>query len=129
MASTPSNSHSSNHSDRVAGSRGHSPFMGNRTGPFTTVSTTAGGLQQAVMQNSFNNSFIIRMVVKGVSTRFPKLDVHLPIMLDLLHDMWVVLPYLIHDRFQITMFHCMLTLEYHGLLCPGEIMYSPLPHD
>ena len=30
-------------------------------------------------QDSFNNSFIIRMVVKGVSTHFPEPDVRLPI--------------------------------------------------
>ena len=65
------------------------------------------------------------MVVKGVSTRFPEPDVCLPITLDLLADMWDVLPYIVHDRFQITMFHCMLTLGYHGLLRPGEITYSP----
>ena len=76
-------------------------------------------------QNCFNNSFIIRMVVKRVSTRFPKPDVHLPIMLELLADMWDVLPYVVHDRFQITMFRCMLTLGYHSLLRPGEITYSP----
>ena len=68
---------------------------------------------------------MIRMVVKGVSTRFPERDVFLPITLDLLHDMWEVLPYVIHDRFQITMFRYMLTMGYHSLLCPGEIMYSP----
>ena len=76
-------------------------------------------------QNCFNNSFIIRMVVKGVSTRFAEPDVHLPITLDLLADMWDMLLYIVHDRFQITMFHCMLTLRYHGLLRPGEITYSP----
>ena len=76
-------------------------------------------------QNCFNNSFIIRMVVKGVSTRFPEPDVHLPITLDLLADMWDVLLYIVHDRFQITMFCCMLTLGYLGLLRPGEITYSP----
>ena len=76
-------------------------------------------------QNSFNNSFIIRMVVKGVSTRFPEQDVRLPITLDLLADMWDVLPYIVHDQFQITMFHCMLTLGYHALLRPGELTYSP----
>ena len=76
-------------------------------------------------QNCFNNSFIIRMVVKGVSTRFPELDMCLLIMLELLADMWDVLPYIMHDRFQITMFRCMLTLGCHGLLRPGEITYSP----
>ena len=76
-------------------------------------------------QNCFNNSFIIRMVVKGVSTRFPKLDMCLPIMLELLADIWHVLPYIMHDRFQITMFCSMLTLGCHGLLRPGEITYSP----
>ena len=76
-------------------------------------------------QNSFNNNFIIRMVVKEVSTRFPEQDIRLPITLDHLHDIWEVLPYVIHDRFQITMFHCMLTMGYHGLLHPGEITYSP----
>ena len=64
-------------------------------------------------------------MVKGVSTRFPEPDVCLPITLDLLADMWDVLPYIVHDRFQINMFCCMLTLGYHGLLRPGEITYSP----
>ena len=76
-------------------------------------------------QNCFNNSFIIRMVVKGVLTRFPEPDVCLPITLELLTDMWDILPYIVHDRFQITMFHYMLTLGYHGLLRPVEITYSP----
>ena len=65
------------------------------------------------------------MVVKGVSTIFTEPDVCLSITLDLLADMWDVLPYIMHDRFQINMFHCMLTLGYHGLLRPGEITYSP----
>ena len=60
----------------------------------------------------------------GVSSRFPEPDVHLPIMLELLADMWDILPYIVHDWFQITMFHFMLTLGYHGLLRPDEITYS-----
>ena len=65
------------------------------------------------------------MVVKGVLTRFPEPDIYLPITLELLADMWDILPYIMHDRFQITMFHCMLALWYHGLLRPGEITYLP----
>ena len=65
------------------------------------------------------------MVVEGVSTIFTEPDVCLSITLDLLADMWDVLPYIMHNRFQINMFHCMLTLGYHGLLRPGEITY---PH-
>ena len=56
------------------------------------------------------------MVVTAVSSRFKDPDVCLLIMSDLLHKMWEVLPLIIYDKFQVLVYHCMLTLPHHVLL-------------
>ena len=76
-------------------------------------------------KNSFKDSFIIKMVVKGVSSRYSVPDIRLPINKGLLHDMWNILPIIVRDHYMVKMYRSMFTLAYHGLLRPGEVTYTP----
>ena len=65
------------------------------------------------------------MVVKGVLSRYSVPDIRLPINIDLLHDMWNIIPILVRDQYLVKMYRIMFTLAYHGLLRPGEVTYTP----
>ena len=76
-------------------------------------------------KNSFKDSFVIKMVVKGVTSRYTVPDIRLPINIGLLHDMWNVIPIILRNQYLVKMYRSMLTLVYHGLLRLGEITYTP----
>ena len=75
-------------------------------------------------KNSFKDSFIIKMVVKGVSSRYSVPDIRLPINIGLLYDMWNILPIVIRNPYMVKLYRSMFTLAYHGLLRPGEVTYT-----
>ena len=103
---------------------------------------------------SFKDSFVIKLILKGVSAKFSEPDIRLPVTRKILHDMCSVLPLVVQDFYLVMMcrsmltlaFHrylcsvlplvvqdfylvmmyrSMLTLAFHGLLLPGEFTYSP----
>ena len=76
-------------------------------------------------RNSFKDSFVIKMVVKGVSSRYSVPDIRLPINITLLHDMWNILPIVLRNPYMVKLYRSMFTLAYHGLLRPGEVTYTP----
>ena len=76
-------------------------------------------------RNSFKDSFVIKMVVKGVSSRYSVPDIRLPINIGLLHDMWNILPIVVRNPYMVKLYRSMFTLAYHGLLRPGEVTYTP----
>ena len=76
-------------------------------------------------RNSFKDSFVIKMVVKGVSSRYLVPDIRLPINIALLHDMWNVLSIVVKNPYMVKLYRSMFTLAYHGLLRPGEVTYTP----
>ena len=72
-------------------------------------------------RNSFKDSFIIKMVVKGVSSRYSVPDIRLPINRGLLHDMWNILPIVVRNPYMVKLYRSMFTLAYHGLLRGGDL--------
>ena len=75
--------------------------------------------------NPFYDSFIIKMMLKGVNTKHRDPDVRLPVTRQLLGQMCQVLPCVVRDLYLSCMYVSMLTLAYNGLLRPGEFTYSP----
>ena len=75
--------------------------------------------------NPFYDSFVIKMMLKGVNTKHRDPDVRLPVTRQLLGQMCQVLPCVVRDPYLSCMYVSMLTLAYKGLLRPGEFMYSP----
>ena len=74
---------------------------------------------------SFKDSFVIKLILKGVSAKFREPDIRLPVTSKILHDMCSVLPMVVQDYYLVMMYRSMLTLAFHGLLHPGEFTYSP----
>ena len=74
---------------------------------------------------SFKDSFVIKLILKGVSAKFSKPDIRLPVTRKILHDMCSVLPLVVQDFYLVMLYRSMLTLAFHRLLRPGEFTYSP----
>ena len=72
--------------------------------------------------NPFYDSFIIKMMLKGVNAKHRDPDVRLPVTRQLLGHMCQVLPGVVRDP---CMYISMLTPAYNGLLRPCEFTYSP----
>ena len=74
---------------------------------------------------SFKDSFMSKLILKGVSAKFREPDIRLPVIRKILHDMCSVLPMVVQDYYLVMFYRSMLTLAFHGLLHPGEFTYSP----
>ena len=74
---------------------------------------------------TFSNSFVIKMMLKGVTTKHRDPDIRLPVTRDILHQMCEALPLILSDCYMVQLYKSMLTLAFHTLLRPGEFSYSP----
>ena len=74
--------------------------------------------------NTFQDSFVIKMMLKGVSAKHREPNIHLPVTREILGQMYSVLAYLVGDPYFMVMYTSMLTLAFNGLLRPGEFTYS-----
>ena len=74
---------------------------------------------------SFKDSFVIKLILKGVSAKFREPNIRLPVTRKILHDMCSVLPMVVQDYYLVMLYRSMLTLAFHGLLRPDEFTYSP----
>ena len=68
---------------------------------------------------------MIKLILKGISAKFSKPDIRLPVTRKILHDMCSVLPLVVQDFYLVMMYRSMSTLAFYGLLHPGEFTYSP----
>ena len=73
---------------------------------------------------SFKDSFVIKLILKGVLAKFSEPDIRLPVTRKILHDMCSVLPLVVQEFYLVMLYRSMLTLAFHGLLRPGEFTYS-----
>ena len=72
----------------------------------------------------FNDSFLLKLTLKGVAASPHELDVRHPITLPVLERMLHALP-LVHDnQFEVCMYSALLTVGFHGLFCPEELAMS-----
>ena len=93
------------------------PLMG------TTIRTYVLGVRHHLkiwLLPDFQSSFIISLVLKGATSPEAAADVHIPISLRMLHDMFHMLP-IIAPLYQASMFRATLSL---GFFCPGELTLS-----
>ena len=74
---------------------------------------------------SFKDSFMIKLILKGVSAKFREADIRLPVTRKILHDMCSALPMVVQDYYLVMLYRSMQTLAFHGLLHPSEFTYSP----
>ena len=63
---------------------------------------------------TFRDSFVIKMMLKGVSSQHITPDIHLPVTRNILHQMCTALQFVVNDRYLVAMFKSMLTLAFNG---------------
>ena len=71
----------------------------------------------------FQNSFIIALVLRGLTSPEHQEDIHLPISIIMLHKMHGALPLIMHV-YNATMFAAVFAFGFFGLFCSGELTDS-----
>ena len=74
---------------------------------------------------TFTNSFVIKMMLKGVTAKHRDPDIRLLVTWEILHQMCEALPLILSDYYMVQLYKSMLTLAFHALLRPGEFSYLP----
>ena len=74
---------------------------------------------------TFNDSFMIKMMLKGGSPKHKDPDIWLPVTKQILHQMCEALILILPDYYMVQLYKSILTLAFHALLRPGEFSYSP----
>ena len=93
----------------------------------TTIITYISGVKHHLRvrgARDFNDSFLLKLTLKGVAASPHELDVRLLITLPVLERMLHALP-LVHDnQFEVCMYSVLLTVGFHGLFYLGELAMS-----
>ena len=63
----------------------------------------------------FNDSFLLRLMLKGVAASLHEPDVRLPITLPVLERMLHALPIIHDNQFEVCMYSALLTVGFYGL--------------
>ena len=74
---------------------------------------------------TFMDSFVIKMMLKGVTAKHRDPDIRLLVTREILHQTCEALPLVVSDYYMVQLYKSMLTLAFHALLRPGEFSYSP----
>ena len=93
----------------------------------TTIATYASGLQHHLrLRNlpTFEDNFMLKLVLKGVSNSQEQIDVRLPISLDILQNMIVALGMVAANPYDVVLYMAVLSAGFFRLLCPGEMVCS-----
>ena len=70
--------------------------------------------------NDFNDSFLLKLVVKGIASQQCQPDVRLPIMMDILIKMLHALPVVHVNPHEVCMYRAVLVAGFYGLMHPEE---------
>ena len=73
---------------------------------------------------TFEDNFLLKLVLKGVSNSNQQTDVCLPISLDILQKMIVALPMVASSPYEASLYAAVLSVGFFGLSCPGEMVLS-----
>ena len=73
---------------------------------------------------TFEDNFMLKLVLKGVSNLHVQVDVRLPILLDILQCMIGALSLLAANPYNVALYTPVLSAGFFGLLCPEEIVHS-----
>ena len=71
--------------------------------------------------NTFQDSFVIKMMLKGVSTKHREPDIRFPVTREILGQMCSVLAYLVGDPYLMVMYTSMLTLAFNDFSGQGSL--------
>ena len=74
--------------------------------------------------NDFNDSFLLKLVAKGIASQQRQPDVRLPIMMDILIKMLHALPVEHVNLHEVCMYRAVLVAGFYGLMHPGELTES-----
>ena len=73
---------------------------------------------------TFEDNFLLKLVLKGVSNSNQQTDVWLPISLDILQKMILALPIVSSNPYEVSLYTAMLSAGFFRLLCPSEMVLS-----
>ena len=74
--------------------------------------------------NDFGDSFLLKLVAKGIMSQQCQPDVRLPITMDILVKMLHALPLVHINPHKVCMYRAVLVAGFYGLMCPGELTES-----
>ena len=72
----------------------------------------------------FEDNFLFKLVLKGVSNSHEQVDVRLPISMDTLQNMITALNMVAASPYDVSLYATVLSAGFFGLLCPGEMSQS-----
>ena len=73
---------------------------------------------------TFEVNFLLKLVLKGVSSSHEQVDVRLPISLDILQNMITALDMVGASPYEVSFYATVLSTGFFGLLHPGEMICS-----
>ena len=74
--------------------------------------------------NDFNDSFLLKLVAKGIASQQRQPDVRLPVTMDILVKMFHALPVVHVNPHEVCMYRAVLIAGFYGLMQPGELTES-----
>ena len=74
--------------------------------------------------NDFNDSFLLKLVAKGIASQQHRPDIRLPITVDILINMLHALPVIHSNPYEVCMYRAVLVVGFYGLMHPGELTES-----
>ena len=94
--------------------------------PSTISSYVLGVRHHLRLRNlqTFEDNFLLKLVLKGVSNSNQQTDLHLPISLDILQKMILALPIVTGSPYEVSLYSGVLSAGFFGLLLPGEMVLS-----
>ena len=94
--------------------------------PSTMSSYVSGVKHHLRLRNllTFEDNFLLKLVLKGVSNSHEQVDIRLPISLDILKNMITTLDMVAASPYDVSLYAAVLSAGFFGLLHPGEMVYS-----
>ena len=71
---------------------------------------------------TFEDNFLLKLVLKGVSNSHEQVDVRLPISLDILQSMIMALGMVAASPYEVALYTAVLSVGFFQLLHPGEMV-------
>ena len=94
--------------------------------PSTISSYVSGVRHHLQIRNlpTFEDNFLLKLVLKGVLNSNQQTDVRLPISLDILQEMILALPMVAGGPCEVSLYSAVLSARFFRLLCPGKMVLS-----
>ena len=73
---------------------------------------------------TFEDNFLLKLVLKGVPNSNQQTDVHMPISLDILQKMMLALPMVVSSPYKVSLYAAVLSEGFFGLMHLSEMVLS-----